>query len=115
MIKNLKNLVIFLGIIVLLLFSITIVSLIYKFKNKDLKNIENVELFPSLENGTVINSFEIKGNLLSILSKTYCSSLNCKNLIAQQLKDNRMHTTIFAQKFIALFLSLSFFILAREV
>ena len=64
MVKNLKNLVIFLGIIVLLLFSITIVSLIYKFKNKDLKNIENVELFPSLENGTVINSFEIKGNLL---------------------------------------------------
>ena len=45
MVKNLKNLVIFLGIIVLLLFSITIVSLIYKFKNKDLKNIENVELF----------------------------------------------------------------------
>ena len=64
MVKNLKNLVIFLGIIVLLLFSITIVSLIYKFKNKDLKNIENVELFPSLENGIVINSFYIKGNLL---------------------------------------------------
>ena len=35
MIKNLKNLVIFLGIIVLLLFSITIVSLIYKLKNRD--------------------------------------------------------------------------------
>ena len=64
MVKNLKYLVIFLGIIVLLLFSITIVSLIYKFKNKDLKNIENVELFPSLENGTIINSFEIEGNLL---------------------------------------------------
>ena len=49
MVKNLKNLVIFLGIIVLLLFSITIASLIYKFKNRDLKNIENLELIPKLD------------------------------------------------------------------
>ena len=48
MIKNLKNLVIFLGIIVLLLFSITIVSLIYKLKNRDVKSIENLELIPKL-------------------------------------------------------------------
>ncbi len=53
-----------LGIIVLILFSITIVSLIYKFKNKDIKNIENLKLIPSLERNTVINSFMIKGNLL---------------------------------------------------
>ena len=61
MIKNLKKIVIFLGIIVLLLFSITIVSLIYKFKNRDIINIENLELVPKLKSDTVVNSFQIKG------------------------------------------------------
>ena len=64
MIKNLKNIVISLGIIVLLLFSITIVSLIYKFKNRDFKNIENLELIPTLKSSSVINSFQIRGDLL---------------------------------------------------
>ena len=64
MIDVLKEFYKSISIIDLIYLIITIVSLIYKFKNKDLKNIENVELFPSLENGTVINSFEIKGNLL---------------------------------------------------
>ena len=64
MVKNLKNLVIFLGIIVLLLFSITIASLIYKFKNRDFKNIENLELIPKLNQDVILNSFEIKGNLI---------------------------------------------------
>ncbi|MEC8265579.1 MAG: hypothetical protein VX009_02055 [Pseudomonadota bacterium] len=64
MVKNLKNLVIFLGVIVLLLFSITIVSLIYKFKNRDFKNIENLELIPTLKSSSVINSFQIRGDLL---------------------------------------------------
>ena len=67
MIKNLKNLVIFLGIIVLLLFSITIVSLIYKFKNRDVKNIENLHLIPKLNSNVVINTFEIKGNQLFLM------------------------------------------------
>ena len=69
MIKNLKNLVIFLGIIVLLLFSITIVSLIYKFKNRDIKNIENLTLSPKLTNNTLINAFEIKDNKLYLKIK----------------------------------------------
>ena len=67
MIKNLKNLVIFLGIIVLLLFSITIVSLIYKFKNRDLKSIENLELIPRLSSNETVNSLEIGGKLLYLL------------------------------------------------
>ena len=69
MIKNLKNLVIFLGIIVLLLFSITIVSLIYKFKNRDIKNIENLTLSPKLSNETLISAFEIKDNKLYLKIK----------------------------------------------
>ena len=78
--KNLKKIVIFLGIIVLLLFSITIVSLIYKLKNRDLKNIENLELIPNL-NGD-INSFQIKGNYLylSVKEDDVAQSIKIYNL-----------------------------------
>ena len=69
MIKNLKNLVIFLGIIVLLLFSITIVSLIYKLKNRDIKSIENLELIPKLNPNSTVNSLEVSDNLLYLVVK----------------------------------------------
>ena len=69
MIKNLKNLVIFLGIIVLLLFSITIVSLIYKLKNRDIKSIENLELIPKLNPASTVNSLEVRDNLLYLIVK----------------------------------------------
>jgi len=69
MIKNLKNLVIFLGIIVLLLFSITIVSLIYKLKNRDIKSIENLELIPKLNPNSIVNSLEVRDNLLYLVVK----------------------------------------------
>ena len=69
MIKNLKNLVIFLGIIVLLLFSITIVSLIYKLKNRDFKNIENLELIPKLNPKSTVNSLEVSNDLLYLIIK----------------------------------------------
>ena len=69
MIKNLKNLVIFLGIIVLLLFSITIVSLIYKLKNRDIKSIENLELIPKLNPNSTVNSLEVRNNLLYLVVK----------------------------------------------
>ena len=82
MVKNLKNLVIFLGIIVLLLFSITIASLIYKFKNRDFKNIENLELIPKLSQDIILNSFVIKGNLiyLNIKEKNGPQLINIYNL-----------------------------------
>lgn len=69
MIKNLKNLVIFLGIIVLLLFSITIVSLIYKLKNRDVKSIENLELVPKLNPKSIVHSLEVSDNLLYLVVK----------------------------------------------
>ena len=69
MIKNLKNLVIFLGIIVLLLFSITIVSLIYKLKNRDIKSIEYLELIPKLNPNSTVNSLEVSDNLLYLVVK----------------------------------------------
>ena len=66
MVQNLKNIVIFLGVIILLLFSITIVALIYKFKNNDLKNVENLELTPTLNISNTANSFEISGKKLYV-------------------------------------------------
>ena len=64
MVQNLKNIVIFLGIIILLLFSITIVALIYKFNNNDLKNVENLELTPMLNSVNTANTFDISGQKL---------------------------------------------------
>ncbi len=55
-----------LGIIILLLFSVTIVALIYKFKNNDLKIVENLELTPNLNTIGTANSFEIVGQKLYI-------------------------------------------------
>ena len=66
MVQNLKNIVIFLGIIILLLFSVTIVALIYKFKNNDIKIVENLELTPILSNEDSANSFEISGKKLYV-------------------------------------------------
>jgi len=66
MVQNLKNIVILLGIIILLLFSVTIVALIYKFKNNDIKIVENLELNPILENASLANSFEISGQKLYV-------------------------------------------------
>ena len=55
-----------LGIIILLLFSATIVALIYKFKNNDIKIVENLELTPILNNDSLASHFEISGNKLYI-------------------------------------------------
>jgi uncharacterized membrane protein YvbJ len=66
MVQNLKNIVILLGIIILLLFSATIVALIYKFKNNDIKIVENLELAPILNNTSLASHFEISGNKLYI-------------------------------------------------
>ena len=66
MVQNLKKIVILLGIIILLLFSVTIVALIYKFKNNDIKIVENLELNPILENASLANSFEISGQKLYV-------------------------------------------------
>ena len=61
MVQNLKKIVISLGIVILLLFSVTIVALIYKFKNNDTKIVENLELSPISNNKGSANSFEISG------------------------------------------------------
>tara|TARA_B100000035_G_scaffold299063_1_gene293413 strand:- start:1353 stop:1646 length:294 start_codon:yes stop_codon:yes gene_type:complete len=66
MVQNLKKIVISLGIVILLLFSVTIVALIYKFKNNDIKIVDNLELSPILSNEDSANSFEISGKKLYV-------------------------------------------------
>ena len=66
MVQNLKKIVITLGIVILLLFSVTIVALIYKFKNNDIKIVESLELSPILSNEDSANSFEISGKKLYV-------------------------------------------------
>ena len=66
MVQNLKKIVISLGIVILLLFSVTIVALIFKFKNNDIKIVENLELSPILSNEDSANTFEISGKKLYV-------------------------------------------------
>ena len=66
MVQNLKKIVISLGIVILILFSVTIVALIYKFKNNDIKIVENLELSPISSNEYSANSFEISGKKLYV-------------------------------------------------
>ena len=66
MVQNLKKIVISLGIVILILFSVTIVALIYKFKNNDIKIVENLELSPILNIEDTANSFEISGKKLYV-------------------------------------------------
>ena len=56
MIKNLKNFEIFRNNCITP-FSLQLYLLIYKFKNRDIKNIENLTLSPKLSNETLISAF----------------------------------------------------------
>ena len=62
--KYLKILVISLAILVFIFFTLTILAIVYKYKKNDYKNVENLEIIPTLGSHHVINSFEIIGKKL---------------------------------------------------
>jgi len=62
--KFLKFLVLFLAVIILCLFSITIVTLIKKYNNKEFKIIEGLKISPVLADHYKVLSFEIDNRKL---------------------------------------------------
>jgi len=62
--KFLKFLVLFLAIIIFCLFSITIVTLIKKYNNKEFKIIERLNISPVLADHFKVLSFEIENKKL---------------------------------------------------
>tara|TARA_B100000579_G_C22440814_1_gene669783 strand:+ start:160 stop:450 length:291 start_codon:yes stop_codon:yes gene_type:complete len=73
MTKYLKFTVIFLAILIIILFSITIVSIAHKYKIRDTKIVEKIIINPALDKDFLILSFEINGE------KLYLNVENKKN------------------------------------
>ena len=64
MTKYLKFTVVFLAVVILILFSITIVSIIHKYNNRDYKIVEKIKINPNLNKDYSVLSFEINGERL---------------------------------------------------
>ena len=83
--KYLKFIVSFLAVLILILFSITIIVIIKKYSYVEDKYIENIEIFPKLNENESVQSFNINGNKLYLYvknksnNKTYIIIYNLKN------------------------------------
>ena len=83
--KYLKFIVSFLAVLILILFSITIIVIIKKYSYVEDKYIENIEIFPKLNKNESVQSFNINGNKLYLYvknksnNKTYIIIYNLKN------------------------------------
>ena len=83
--KYLKFIVSFLAVLILILFSITIIVIIKKYSHVEDKYIENIEIFPKLNENESVQSFNINGNKLYLYvknksnNKTYIIIYNLKN------------------------------------
>ena len=83
--KYLKFIVSFLAVLILTLFSITIIVIIKKYSYVEDKYIENIEIFPNLNENESVQSFNINGNKLYLYvknksnNKTYIIIYNLKN------------------------------------
>ena len=67
--KYLKFIVSFLAVLILILFSITIIVIIKKYNQVEDKYIENIEIFPKLNENESVQSFNINGNKLYLYVK----------------------------------------------
>ena len=67
--KYLKFIVSFLAVLILILFSITIIVIIKKYSHVEDKYIENIEIFPKLSENETVQSFNINGNKLYLYVK----------------------------------------------
>ena len=82
--KYLKYIVIFLAVLILILFSVTVVVIIKKYNQVEDKYIENLEIFPKLTINQFVQSFEIDDNKLYLYVKN--KSNNKTSIIIYNLK-----------------------------
>ena len=85
--KYLKFIVSFLAVLILILFSITIIVIIKKYSHVEDKYIENIEIFPKLNENETVQSFNINGNKLYLYVKN--KSNNKTSIIIYNLKNNK--------------------------
>ena len=85
--KYLKFIVSFLAVLILILFSITIVVIIKKYNQVEDKYIENFEIFPKLTQNQSVQSFNINNNKLYLYVKN--KSNNKTSIIIYNLKSSK--------------------------
>ena len=85
--KYLKFIVSFLAVLILTLFSITIIVIIKKYSQVEDKYIENTEIFPKLNENEYVESFNINGNKLYLYVKN--KSNNKTSIIIYNLKNSK--------------------------
>ena len=85
--KYLKFIVIFLAVLILILFSITIFVIVKKYNQVEYKYIENSEITPNLTNDQLIQSFDINNNKLYLHVKN--KSNNKSSIIIYDLNSNK--------------------------
>ena len=85
--KYLKFIVIFLAVLILILFSVTVFVIIKKYNQVEDKYIENLEIFPKLENNQFVQSFDVDDNKLYLYVKN--KSNNHTSIIIYNLKNNK--------------------------
>ena len=85
--KYLKFTVIFLAVLILILFSITVFVIIKKYNQVEDKYIENIEIFPKLSENETVQSFNINGNKLYLYVKN--KSNNKTSIIIYNLKNSK--------------------------
>ena len=85
--KYLKFTVIFLAVLILILFSITVFVIIKKYSQVEDKYIENLEIFPKLTINQFVQSFEIDDNKLYLYVKN--KSNNKTSIIIYNLKNSK--------------------------
>ncbi len=85
--KYLKFIVSFLAVLILILFSITIFVIIKKYSHVEDKYIENIEIFPKLNENETVQSFNINGNKLYLYVKN--KSNNKTSIIIYNLSNSK--------------------------
>ena len=78
--KYLKFIVSFLAVLILILFSITIIVIIKKYSYVEDKYIVNIEIFPKLNENESVQSFNINGNKLYLYVKNKSNKYDGKGI-----------------------------------
>ena len=90
--KFLKFTVIFLGILIVTLFCITIFTIYNKYNNYDLKNFNSLKLEPQIEEFLTIKDFQIQKNLIHFRLEN--KDDNSQLIRTYNLRDGKLSTEI---------------------
>ena len=95
--KYLKFTVIFLAVLILILFSITVFVIIKKYSQVEDKYIENLEILPKLTTDQILQTFDVDDNKLYLYVKN--RSNNKTSIIIYNLKNSKkIGNIIFKEK-----------------